>query len=577
MDKACEKEKKMFSENNQVSARQIKYLLILEWIARLCILLPVCLQGKSTGSQVICIAAGLVLWCLVWKMISRWIRPGESFFDALSRVGGTALTVMVSFVGLVYFVAYAAVFLYLCGQLASLYLLPEVPLIVLFVLPLAAGVYLSAGSLEVRARFCEVTGPVVIGLILLLIFLSAFGMEAYQSETTLVSLEDAIGRGSWEVFACMGGMFLPVLAGYAKSDKLPRKIQRAGIFSMVAAGSLCFITAASFGKNGMEAFSFPAVRVMSNVRVPGGFMQRWDIVFLFLLLFSLIVTVAGAFWYMRIFWERLWAISVETYARKKQGEQELTQEGAVVGAGVRNRGLYGGWAVLLALVFLAAAGFNGELAAVCYYRAFLMQFLIPGLFIFYIAAGFVRRRKLGDSVALRFRPRAVIAPTLLILFFAAAFWLAGCTAHEPEERIFPMALQIGMNGDLLDIEYAFNDEELVGFEAGTLEEILQQAEDYSERRMDYSHVKALLLDESLKSCPEQEEEVMQWFAGEPAFASGLIVYRPQEVDMTLEEAAERADGEIGTFLEQLYENNAVYREKSTTLGKVIAGYYAEEI
>ena len=42
----------MFSANHKISTRQIKYLLLMEWIAKPCILLPVCLEKKSLGSVI---------------------------------------------------------------------------------------------------------------------------------------------------------------------------------------------------------------------------------------------------------------------------------------------------------------------------------------------------------------------------------------------------------------------------------------------------------------------------------------------------------------------------------------------
>lgn len=115
---------------------------------------------------------------------------------------------------------------------------------------------------------------------------------------------------------------------------------------------------------------------------------------------------------------------------------------------------------------------------------------------------------------------------------------------------------------------------LKSFYGETLMDVRKQVTAFSERYVDYSHVKAIILDENLQEAPDLEQEVIQWFAGESAFASGLIVYPAQASGLTLEQAAQNSSGEIGTYLEQLYKNNAEYRESSTTLGRIIAEYFA---
>ena len=85
--------------------------------------------------------------------------------------------------------------------------------------------------------------------------------------------------------------------------------------------------------------------------------------------------------------------------------------------------------------------------------------------------------------------------------------------------------------------------------------------------MDYSHVKAVILDETLEEYPELEREVYEWFAREPAFAASLIIYPAQESGLSLVQADERSDGKIGDYLENLYENNRKLQEIAVTLGK----------
>ncbi len=394
----------MISEKNQISKRQLRYLLISEWMARLCILLPAWLQGKRIGSQMICIVVGLLLWCAAVRVTARWMRPGETFFEAIHRGGGKILTVFVCVTGLLYFLSYAAVLLYIWGELAALYLLPKIPAAVLCLFPLASGMYLSCKSLKRRARICEAAGPLLLGLTALAIFLAAFGMDAYRYEETAVSFHDHLGSGAWEVFASLGIVFFPVLSGYTHGAGVECTVQKAGVTAAAAAGSLCIVISASFGAEGVSSLSFPAVQVMRNVRVPGGFVQRWDLLFLLLLLFSLTAAEAGAFWYLHVFWTEFWkhaeGVCVHIACVKSKNQEKKTQLAVIL-----RQGGTAGWWILASVSYVLAAGFAGEIPAVGFYRAYLIQLLLPGMLLLFPAAVLVRKKLFNLTDTGKFKAR----------------------------------------------------------------------------------------------------------------------------------------------------------------------------
>ena len=650
----------------------------MEWTAKLCILLPVCLSGKSLGSFILCIILGTAAWGLFLLLIIRYTKSGESFFEQLSRSMGKMVATVFFTAGILYFLAQAAVFTNLCGELAALYLLPEISVRVLCLLPIVAAAWLGRGTIEVRGRFCEVTGPVVLGMMALMTSAAAWNSPMYGGESTLVSIGDRLPGGSFEVFACMGGCFLPLLllqrGPDTPSGRVSATIRRAGIFSAVLSGVLCAAAAAVYGRNGMQMIDFPAIRVMSNIKIPGGFLQRWDILFLSLLLAGMTVTVSGALWY-------IWEMIAVLYTAWYPGRAGLTRQSQKTSCAAGNKWITGFRISAVVLVYFLAAGFLNAYTAICYYRAWNLQILTPLLLALYAASGIRSRLRLpayrkiyssgrkvkrsdwkmhasgrkvklsdwkmhasgrkvklsdrkthasGRNVKLPGRnccpkdkegrragahPGISVLLVFGILLAAAVCFLGGCTAREPEERLFPMALEIGVQEGELTVTYAWNEgqgparsysgeeeqqdnegkngeaemqggadsdsadqsaaEDLVTLRGSSLEDIHRQEAELTERYMDYSHVKAVILRDSLRQAPELEADVMRWLAQETAFASGLIVYRSSPDVLTLAQASERSSGQIGKYLENLYKNSEKYRESATTLGNVIASYYAE--
>lgn len=268
--------------------------------------------------------------------------------------------------------------------------------------------------------------------------------------------------------------------------------------------------------------------------------------------------------------------------------QPETAGPAAVGTWIQFRGLAVIQGIAAFATFCAASGFESAEIAVCYYRAFNLYLLTPAMLLVYLILYFRKKQRAAK------RARVLKAASLMLLF---CLLLTGCTARELEDRIFPMALELQLEGEEIVMTYAWNgsgkaenkDEEnksgtdsaepknqgnLTVFRGFGLSDIWQQVEEYSDRYIDYSHVKALILDEKISGNPKLEQEFYEWLAGEPAFAASLIIYPREKSGITLEDAEQRSEGEIGTYFENLYQNNQKYRETAATLGEVTRAYYA---
>ena len=102
--------------------------------------------------------------------------------------------------------------------------------------------------------------------------------------------------------------------------------------------------------------------------------------------------------------------------------------------------------------------------------------------------------------------------------------LGGCTARELEERLFPAAFEIRENEEKVRISFAWYEgngpeDALTSLEGDSLEDVLGKVEGYGEKYMDYSHVKAIILDEGLLEKKERREELLTWLANDPAFSA----------------------------------------------------------
>ena len=145
----------------------------------------------------------------------------------------------------------------------------------------------------------EVLYPLLFFPILLLMLLSAFHQQPGISEAGLVfgEYQGVLGQ-LLKMFSVFGGLsFYVFLAPYVSGQE--KGLARKGLWRAAAAlAALFLLVAAAFGERGMALLPWPAVSFMSSARVPGGFLERWDVIFAGLLETMLLVSAGSSLFYL---------------------------------------------------------------------------------------------------------------------------------------------------------------------------------------------------------------------------------------------------------------------------------------
>lgn len=215
--------------------------------------------------------------------------------------------------------------------------------------------------------------------------------------------------------------------------------------------------------------------------------------------------------------------------------------------------------------------------------------------------------------------------TALCLCLAGAF-LTGCSARELESRAFPLALEVGaLDGEVVlacawpgtgdenaqeggqsgamieeketeeketegqdgilgeDTEgqpaetleeagawsFPVNNNSMTAVRAPSIQEAARQVQNLQDKYVDYSQVKAILWDVSLRDEAGLKEEILAWLEEDPAFARNILIFQVSSQELTLENVQERGQGQAGTYLENLYRNNPGFQENVRTLEEVL--------
>ncbi len=433
-----------------IPVRRSAGLPAAEWSARLCILFPFILMGRDLRTVVLSITAGLLFWCLSVSILQVRMRSGRSL-AALSegRCGRMAAVVACS-AGFWYFLFHTAVFAKLWAELLRVNYAPQTMSAVLCVVPLAAGAVFPARGLRFRAGAGRALGAMLPVLAAVLAVSAADTVPAGAGEALqaggaaaeaariltggaypLGSTEDILRRG-FEIFACMGGVFLPFLYGFfgnAAAAKNAGTLSRdwtpflTGCICAATAGVFCAAASRRIPLEESWRLDFPAAEALKGLRSFGVDAGRLDTVFLLLVLAGLALTVAGGLWHVRRMYDYLCEAGAraahecaahrhaanqcaahQNAAHRSKPDRSAPDRQAVnryagepqgkfsgMFCAQRDR-LYGrqtgqapdalqlrraGWRIVLLAVFLLAAGFRDAFSAIVFYRVYNVQLLVP--------------------------------------------------------------------------------------------------------------------------------------------------------------------------------------------------------
>ncbi len=283
----------MFADNGKISPRQVSCLLFTDWVGKLLLLLPRVQWGLTGWEFLAMVALGGSWTGLYLVLIARLsARVRGSFTDFLRRRLGKYPAYLVGCLALLYLLLNLVYVTRMTGRICGLFLLPEVPESLLALCALAAGAVTALGDSQKRGRAAEILAfPIAIALAVMVAaamgsaekrnFLPAGGFDGF-----------AVLVRSGAVFAGFSGALLILYetphvrwAGKGRIKALEKGFGAALAFLLAA-----FLTAFGvLGKGSFARLPWPVLSLMSSASLPGGFLQRWDAVFLAFLLFSLLL------------------------------------------------------------------------------------------------------------------------------------------------------------------------------------------------------------------------------------------------------------------------------------------------
>lgn len=509
----------MFSENNQISGRQVFRLLTYDFLGMGTLLLPTMLADTAGRDGIFCILAGILSTFLYLKLL-RYLLKGmkTSYPDFLKQKCGKICGYVLWGGYFLYFILMASYTAYLFSSLMLNGLVENISFYLVLLLILLLAFYGMAGGIEGRARVYEMLFWFLMIPLFLMLFAACREVKpAYWSPVFVADGKEVLS-GSYYVLFCysMVSIVLFLKEYVADRRKCVGAAEKAVWFSGGVFAVLYLILIGLFGVEALAQMKFPAVTMMSRVQVTGGFLKRTD-AFMFSIWFFTLYAMLNS---MVFYSGNLAAKVIRDCGGYLEGKKRMLP-----------------YLILLLLVYGVT---------VLFYRN--QQFLDCVTFLLWkIGTPFV----VGVPVLLcltgeRKKHKKKVRVLVLVCFLFGCLFLQGCNVAELEDKAFPVLLNIRDQDDFQNVwlnhEYAGNKE------------------------VDYNHLKVVLIERSFLEKEAEVEDMLSMLEQEKEVPWNAYVMTTESCDR-LAQTEGKLDTLLGNYLEELLENTSGIDQKAyPTLG-----------
>ena len=509
----------MFSENNQISGRQVFRLLTYDFLGMGTLLLPTMLADTAGRDGIFCILAGILSTFLYLKLL-RYLLKGmkTSYPDFLKQKCGKVCGYVLWGGYFLYFILMASYTAYLFSTLMLNGLVENVSFYLVLMLILLLAFYGMAGGIEGRARVYEILFWFLMITLFLMVFAACREVKpAYWSPVFMADGNEVLSGSDYVLFCYSMVSIVLFLKEYvADRRKCVGAAEKAVWFSGGVFAVLYLILIGLFGVEALAQMKFPAVTMMSRVQVTGGFLKRTD-AFMFSIWFFTLYAMLNS---MVFYSGNLAAKVIRDCGGYLEGKKRMLP-----------------YLILLLLVYGVT---------VLFYRN--QQFLDCVTFLLWkIGTPFV----VGVPVLLcltgeRKKHKKKVRVLVLVCFLFGCLFLQGCNVAELEDKAFPVLLNIRDQDDFQNVwlnhEYAGNKE------------------------VDYNHLKVVLIERSFLEKEAEVEDMLSMLEQEKEVPWNAYVMTTESCDR-LAQTEGKLDTLLGNYLEELLENTSGIDQKAyPTLG-----------
>lgn len=292
----------MFSENNQISGRQLNRMLVLDLFAASSMILPRLLPRICGRQGVYAILAAAVFMLAGAAVYMRTAFCCEdNFYNFAKRQTGSVPAALMVLFFMVKFLLSAVFILKMFSEVIGRTFLTQMPERVIAALIILTALYNVSRGMETRGRLSELLMWIVLVPIMFIVFLAAFEIKGSRIFPMEISRPGEIASAGLLCAAVFNVFeFLLFAVPYVRHECFKRTYKYAAGAVVTAALCVIFIYIACIGvfsANGAAAEYWPSVTLMQVIRLPGRFISRQDGLVLAVWMGAIFILLSGYIFY----------------------------------------------------------------------------------------------------------------------------------------------------------------------------------------------------------------------------------------------------------------------------------------
>lgn len=552
----------MFSDNEKISLRQFKRIIVFDLLSISGLIIPRIAVGFAGRDGLISIILGVVI-ALIYSAIIIIITKNlnENFLDYSIHNAGRFITFIVGALYVLKLFACCVFATRLFGDVINETILLKTDPRIIIIMLLLISAYAAFKGFEVRARITEVLYFIIIVPLAVLLL---FGLRDAQVSNLMPLFTESpvsIIKGGYGVFLTFSLLELILFSepfikvhktNVSKEKSIFSHVSQALVIGGIMDLLLFIVTVGILGIEETKAKVWSTLSIIQIIRLPGGFIQRQDALIICFWMLSIFTIISGFIYYICFISGKIFHVSSQNY-------------------------------LIIPIILLVFGASAIPMDADQYYKLFgkyMMYIGIPqSLLLPLIILLIGKLRKTGHT--------KVVAKSLIIMaILFTSTCLTGCSdMTEIENRNFIQAMGIDLEGDEIKVYYVMPDlEAITGQPTKDSEKLIIELkgkdyweieEDYqlqSAKKLDFSHLKVIILGKNIANNSRKLNELLLYIKDNPEIARNTLLFLGEKDANDIISLNGDIHGGIGQYLEHLDRINLTKIGKTkVTIGNLTHG------
>ena len=542
----------MFSDNNRISTRQVFRLFVFDFIGMSTLVLPGVLAQLNGCDGLFAIALGGILSSVYLWYLTKVMREMDGELTSYMKKSFPVwVYVVMAALLLIHCIIEAGYGAYVFADVMKKSLVGEESYTLILVLILLVTAYAIRSGIESRARVYEVLFWILFVPLLIMFVIAANDVDFSYMGPFFTHSVSSVADGGFEVFCYLTPLFLvlffPAYVKKKSRKKMIASVYAALWFAVIVLLIMYMILLGNFGDRALGTMQYPAVILMSNIHLRGGFVKRLDAFMIAIWFFTLFALVGVFLFYA----EKI------LYQLLPGGKNEKTEKTSEQKKGRMDWKKWGTLGGVLVLTFLVAEWFcYGDLTE--WYIAYMRWLGVPFLVLFPLVILVVGKTK---------RKRTVVNGILFVLCFAGTMQLAGCGATELEDRCFPMLAAVDKEDTQILFSYGFpelSQKENTDLAEAKVSAAMSSGANFAEalhvyegqlnKVVDCNHMKVLVIGQRFVEDEAHFTEMLSYLREKELYPRNTYVCFTDTAD-DLYEIEENLPEDLGSYIEAYLQNH----------------------